>query len=144
MAVGNAALLGVGLGAACADVVESINAILKRAYNDHTVRGGGEGAGGHIPRKEKVTVSCAADIVAFWESQDPILADAIMPYLWFPITAANIECTSNLAGLIDANNWQKMSSSLHKAAVGMYCNGDVECRFVDIKPVVLFCPCSLL
>ena len=52
MAVVNAARLGVGLGAVCADVVESLNAILKRAYNDHTSRGGGGGdAGGHIPGK---------------------------------------------------------------------------------------------
>ena len=33
--------LGVRSGAVCADVVESLNAILKRAYNDHTARGGG-------------------------------------------------------------------------------------------------------
>ena len=41
LAVANAARLGVGLAAVCADVVESLNAILKRAYNDHTTRGGG-------------------------------------------------------------------------------------------------------
>ena len=41
LAVANAARLGVGFGAVCADVVESLNAILKRAYNDHTARGGG-------------------------------------------------------------------------------------------------------
>ena len=40
-AVANAHRLGVGLGAMCADVVESLNAILKRAYNDHSGRGGG-------------------------------------------------------------------------------------------------------
>ena len=45
-AVANAARLGVGLGAVCADVVESLNAILKRAYNDHTARGGGGGMPG--------------------------------------------------------------------------------------------------
>ena len=39
-AVANAARLGVGLGTLCADVVESLNAILKRAYNDHTAWGG--------------------------------------------------------------------------------------------------------
>ena len=82
-------------------------------------------------RIEKVTVSCAADIVAFWESQDPILADAIMLYLWFPITATYIERTFSLAGLIDAKNRQKMSSSLRKAAVGIYCNGIMECRFME-------------
>ena len=43
LAVANAAELGVGLGAVCADVVESLNTILKRAYNDHTARGGGGG-----------------------------------------------------------------------------------------------------
>ena len=46
LAVGNAARLGIGLGAVCADVVESLNAILKRAYNDHTACGG-RNAGGY-------------------------------------------------------------------------------------------------
>ena len=41
LAVANAARLRVGLGAVCADVVESQNAILKRGYNDHMARGGG-------------------------------------------------------------------------------------------------------
>ena len=40
-AVANARRLGFGLGALCADVVESLNAILKRAYNDHSAGGGG-------------------------------------------------------------------------------------------------------
>ena len=40
LAVANAARLGVGLGAVCADVLESLNAILKQAYNDHTARMG--------------------------------------------------------------------------------------------------------
>ena len=40
LAVANVARLGVGLGMVCADVVESLNAILKRANNDHTARGG--------------------------------------------------------------------------------------------------------
>ena len=48
-AVANARRLGVGLGAVCADVVESLNAILKRAYNDHSGRGGGD-AGGNPSR----------------------------------------------------------------------------------------------
>ena len=42
-AVANARRLGVGLGAVCADVVESLNAILRRAYNDHSGRGGDAG-----------------------------------------------------------------------------------------------------
>ena len=37
----NARRFGVGLGAVCADVVESLNTILKRAFNDHSGRGGG-------------------------------------------------------------------------------------------------------
>ena len=50
-AVANAARLGVGLGAVCADVVESLNAILKRAYNNHTAREGGGGCRGPRPSK---------------------------------------------------------------------------------------------
>ena len=46
-AVANAARLGVGLGTVCTDVVESLSAILKRAYNDHTARRGG--GGGQMP-----------------------------------------------------------------------------------------------
>ena len=45
-AVANARRLGVGLGAVCADVVESLNTILKRAYNDHSGRGGRGGVPG--------------------------------------------------------------------------------------------------
>ena len=41
LAVANAARLGVCLGAVCAHVVESLNAILKWAYNDHTARARG-------------------------------------------------------------------------------------------------------
>ena len=52
-AVVNARRLGVGLGAVCADVVESLNAISKRAYNDHSRPGGGGGdAGGNPTRTE--------------------------------------------------------------------------------------------
>ena len=47
LAVANAARLGVGWGAVCAHVVESLNAILKRVYNDHTARG--EGMPGATP-----------------------------------------------------------------------------------------------
>ena len=32
----------------CADIVESLNAILKRAYNDHTARMGGNAGGNGI------------------------------------------------------------------------------------------------
>ena len=40
-AMTNAHRLGAGSGAVCADVVQSLNTILKRAYNDHSGRGGG-------------------------------------------------------------------------------------------------------
>ena len=49
-AVANAARLGPGLGAVCADLVESLNSISKEAYNDHTAQGAGD-AGGHIRGK---------------------------------------------------------------------------------------------
>ena len=42
---------------------------------------------------EKVTVSRADDVAAFWVSHDHVLADAIMRYLYFSITAAYIEHT---------------------------------------------------
>ena len=45
-AVADTARLGVTLGAVCADVVESVNAILKRTYDDHTTRPPGGGGGG--------------------------------------------------------------------------------------------------
>ena len=54
LAVANAARLGVGLGAVCADVVESLNAILKRAYNDHTARG--RGMPGALEREGEVVL----------------------------------------------------------------------------------------
>ena len=38
-AVAKARRLGVGLGAVCGDVVDTLKAILKRAYNDHSGRG---------------------------------------------------------------------------------------------------------
>ena len=42
LAVANGARLGVALGVVCADVVESLNTILKRAYNDFMARRAGE------------------------------------------------------------------------------------------------------
>ena len=56
LAVANAARLGVGLGAVCADVVESPNAILKRAYNDHTARGGGMPGATALEREAEVVL----------------------------------------------------------------------------------------
>ena len=53
-AVANARRLGVWLGAVCADVVESLNAILKRAYNDHSGRGGGMPGATQLEREGEV------------------------------------------------------------------------------------------
>ena len=55
-AVANAAHLGVGWGALCADVVDSLNAILKRAYNDHTAQGGGGMPGATSLKREAEVV----------------------------------------------------------------------------------------
>ena len=57
------------------------------------------------------------------------MADAVAPYLWYPITSAAIERSFSLAGLIDAKNRQKMKKSLRQAAVTMFYNGDAEGRF---------------
>ena len=55
-AVANAARLETGLGTACADVVESLNAILKRDYNDHTARWGGGGGGTSLEKKAEIVL----------------------------------------------------------------------------------------
>ena len=56
-AVANARRLAVWLGAVCAYVVESLNAILKRAYNDHSGRGGGGMPGATQLEREAEVVS---------------------------------------------------------------------------------------
>ena len=62
LAVANAARLGVGFGMVCADVVESLNAILKRAYNDHTAHAGGGGEAGATELKREGEV-----VLQAWE-----------------------------------------------------------------------------
>ena len=64
----NAARLGVGLGAVCADAVENLNGMLKRAYNDHTASGD---AGGHIPRKGGGGCFACMEVVVFEVSSPP-------------------------------------------------------------------------
>ena len=56
MAVANAARLQVGLGAVCADVVESLNTILKRVYNDHTAHRGGLPGATALEREAEVVL----------------------------------------------------------------------------------------
>ena len=48
--------LGVGLDAVCADVVESLNAILEHAYNGHTTRGGGMPGASALQREAEVVL----------------------------------------------------------------------------------------
>ena len=59
LAVAIAAALGVGLGAVCANVVESLNSSLKRAYNDHTARQGGTPAATALQRKWEVVLQAS-------------------------------------------------------------------------------------
>ena len=56
LVVADTARLGVGLGAVCADVVESLNAILKRTYNDHTARRGGMPGATALEREAEVVL----------------------------------------------------------------------------------------
>ena len=55
-ALAHAAGLGVGLGAVSADVVQSLNAILKKAYNDQTARGGGVPGASNLEREGEVVL----------------------------------------------------------------------------------------
>ena len=59
-AVANAAGLGVGWVAVCADVMVSLNAIRTCPYNDHTSRGGGMPGASALQRK-------AAVVLQAWE-----------------------------------------------------------------------------
>ena len=58
------------------------------------------------------------------------LAEAVAPYLWFPVTSADIERSFSLAGLLDLKNRQRANKELRQAAVTMFCYGDVEQRFM--------------
>ena len=49
--VANARRLGVGLGGVFANVVETLNSILKRTYNDHSGRGGGKPGATQLERE---------------------------------------------------------------------------------------------
>ena len=66
----------------------------------------------------------------FWQAHASLIYDVVAPYIWFPTSAAFVECSFSLAGLIDAKNRQKMNPSFRAVAVAMFCNGDVEQRFV--------------
>ena len=56
LAVANAADLGVDLGTVCADVVDSLNAIVKRAYSHHTARLGGVPGATALQREAQVAL----------------------------------------------------------------------------------------
>ena len=57
------------------------------------------------------------------------LADAVAPYVWYPVTSAAVQKSFLLAGLVDTKNRQKGSKELRQAAIALFCNGDVEDRF---------------
>ena len=63
-------------------------------------------------------------IDTFWRAT--LIYDAVAPYIWFPTTAALVERSFSLAGLIDATNRQKMSPAFRATAVAMFCGAKVH------------------
>ena len=57
--------------------------------------------------------------------------DTVEPYLRYPTSAAVVERSFSLAGLIDAKNRQRASKEFKSVAVTMYCSGDVEGRWAN-------------
>ena len=62
------------------------------------------------------------------------LGEAVLPWLWYPVTSAAVERSFSLAGLIDTKNRTRMSKDLRQAAVMLFCNGDKEGRFTTTCP----------
>ena len=82
-------------------------------------------------RLESCTVHSHQDLVEFWKARGTLMYDAVAPYLWYPTSAAVVERSFSLAGLIDTKNRQRMSNDLRATAVAMFCNGDVEQRWTS-------------
>ena len=61
----------------------------------------------------------------------PLIYDAVAPCIWCPTTAAFVERSFSLAGLIDAKKREKMNPAFRATAVAMFCNTDVEKRFIS-------------
>ena len=57
--VANVAPVQLGFGVVCADVVESLNALLKGAYKDHTARGGGMPGASALQREAEVVLQAS-------------------------------------------------------------------------------------
>ena len=95
---------------------EKVNALLASEWHRYT-------------QLERHGVHSHHDIDTFWRARGTLIYDAVAPYIWFPTTAALVERSFSLAGLIDAKNRQKMSPAFSATAVAMVCNGDVEERF---------------
>ena len=57
------------------------------------------------------------------------MAEAVSPYVWYPVTSAAVERSFSLSGLVDAKNRQQMGKALREAAIILFCNGDIEGRF---------------
>ena len=80
-------------------------------------------------RIESCSVLHHSDLEQFWRARGSVLYDAVELYLWYPTSAAVVERSFSLAGLIDAKNRQRGSKEFKSVAVTMYCNGDVEGRW---------------
>jgi len=80
-------------------------------------------------RLESCSVLHHSDLEQFWHARGSALYNAVEPYLWYPTSAAFVERSFSLAGLIDAKNRQRGSKEFKSVAVTMYCNGDVEGRW---------------
>ena len=68
---------------------EKVNAVLASEWHRYT-------------QFEKHGARSHHDIDTFWRAHGSLIYDAVAPYIWFPMTAALVECSFSLAGLIDA------------------------------------------
>ena len=53
---------------------------------------------------QQCNIESLKDVPLFWHQFDPILRDAIAPYLWFPFTGASIEAPSAWQGTYTLKN----------------------------------------
>ena len=85
---------------------EKVNALLASEWHRYT-------------QLERHGVHSHHHIDTFWQARGTLIYDAVAPYIWFPTTAALVERSFSLAGLIDAKNRQKMSLAFS------HCRGNV-------------------
>lgn len=56
---------------------------------------------GRYSRIEHCRVDSHEGIGPFWAQREPAISQAVMPYVYFPVSSAVIERSFSLAGLID-------------------------------------------